>query len=406
MANVQKTERVQTLIIGGGQAGLSVGYHLQRRRLPFLILDAHSRIGDAWRMRWDSLRLFTPARYDGLPGFPFPARGDSFPTKDQMADYLEQYAAHFKLPVRTRTKVDRLSRDGNRFIVQAGDARFEAENVVVAMSSHQQPKVPACAAGLDPKIVQIHSYDYRNPSQLRAGAVLIVGVGNSGADIGVEVARTHQTWLAGTESGHVPFRIEGTAGRFIFVRIVRFIGHHVLTVATPIGRRLRPRMRVMAAPLIRVKPQDLVDAGITRVPRLTGVKDGRPILADGQALDVANVIWCTGFTNGFSWIDLPIFGADGEPEYDRGMVPKVPGLYFVGLQFLYSMTSETVGGVGRDAKRAVNAIAARVTSEESLDAHETTADRASNGIRTVHRAQLAADRRDVKLDGLIADTKA
>lgn len=374
MANLQRPERVQTLIIGGGQAGLSVGYHLQRRGLPFLILDAHSRIGDAWRMRWDSLRLFTPARYDGLAGLPFPARGDSFPTKDQMADYLEHYVAHFKLPVRTRTKVDKLSRDGNRFVVQAGDARIEAENVVIAMSNHQRPKVPAFAAQLDPKIVQIHSFNYRNPSQLRDGGVLIVGVGNSGADIGVEVARTHQTWLAGKESGHVPFRMETFAGRFIFVRIIRFIGHHVLTVATPIGRRLRPRMRFMSAPLIRVKPEDIIDAGITRVARVSGVTDGRPVLDDGRVLDVTNVIWCTGFTNGFSWIDLPIFGGDGEPEYDRGIVPKIPGLYFVGLQFLYAMTSETVGGVGRDAKRAVNAIAARVKSE-----------------RTVWKGQIAAE---------------
>ena len=365
MASVQRPERVQTLIIGGGQAGLSVGYHLQQRGLPFLILDAHSRIGDAWRMRWDSLRLFTPARYDGLAGLPFPARGDNFPTKDQMADYLEQYAAHFNMPLRTRTKVDKLSRDGKRFIVQAGDARYEAENVVVAMSNHQKPRVPAFAARLDPGIMQIHSFDYRNPSQLRDGGVLIVGVGNSGADIGVEVAQTHRTWLAGKESGHLPFRMESFAARFILVRIVRFIGHHVLTVATPIGRRLRPRMRFMAAPLIRVKPQDIIDAGVTRVPRVTGVKDGRPLLDDGQVLDVANVIWCTGFTNGFSWIDLPIFGADGEPEYDRGIVPKVPGLFFVGLQFLYAMTSETVGGVGRDAKRTVNAIAARVKSERT-----------------------------------------
>src|SRR5215831_11898861 len=379
VASVQKPERVQTLIIGGGQAGLSVGYHLQKRGLPFLILDAHPRIGDAWRMRWDSLRLFSPARNDGLAGLPFPGRGDSFPTKDQMADYLEHYAAHFKLPVRTRTKVDKLSREDHRFIVQADDARFEAENVVVAMSNHQQPRVPAFAAQLDPKIVQIHSFNYRNPAQLRDGAVLIVGVGNSGADIGVEVARTHQTWLAGTESGHVPFRMESFAGRFIFVRIIRFIGHHVLTMATPIGRRLRPRMRLMPAPLIRVRPQDIIDAGITRVGRVAGVRDGRPMLDGGQVLDIANVIWCTGFTNGFSWVDLPIFGADGEPEYDRGIVPTVPGLYFVGLQFLYAMTSETVGGVGRDAKWTVNAIAARMKSERP--AWDGQMELSSGGVR-------------------------
>ena len=180
----------------------------------------------------------------------------------------------------------------------------------------------------------------------------------------MEVARTHQTWLAGTESGHVPFRMETFAGRFIFVRIIRFIGHHVLTVATPIGRRLRPRLRHLAAPLIRVKPQDIIDAGITRVGRVSGVQDGRPVLDGGQVLDIANVIWCTGFTNGFSWIDLPIFDADGEAEHHRGIVPKVAGLYFVGLHFLYAMTSDTVGGVGRDAKRTVDAIAARVKSEQ------------------------------------------
>ena len=366
MANVQNTIRVETLVIGGGQAGLSVGYYLAQQGIPFLILDGHARVGDAWRRRWDSLRLFTPARYDGLPGLRFPSKGDTFPTKDQMADYLESYAAHFKLPVRTGTKVDRLSREDGHFVAYAGDMRFEAENVVVAMASHQKPRTPAFARELDPAIMQIHAYDYRNPTELRNGGVLVVGVGNSGADIALDVARTHRTWLAGKESGHVPFRIETFAGRFILVRLVRFIGHHVLTVATPIGRRLRPTLRFQAAPLIRVKPQDLVAAGIARVPRVTGVKSGRPVLEDGQVVDVANVIWCTGFTNGFSWIDLPIFGADGEPEYDRGMVPKVPGLYFVGLQFLYSMTSETVGGVGRDAKRAVDAIAARVRAEQSV----------------------------------------
>ena len=362
MASTQNLQRVETLVIGGGQAGLTVGYYLAQHGIPFLILDAHSRIGDAWRLRWDSLRLFTPARYDGLPGMRFPARGDAFPTKDQMADYLEDYAAHFNLPVRTGTKVDQLSRQGDRFVVKAGDRSFEAENVVVAMGSHQQARVPAFARELDPNIRQLHSFDYRNPAQLKDGGVLIVGVGNSGADIALEVARTHQTWLSGKESGHVPFRIETFAGRFIFVRIVRFIGHHVLTVATPIGRRLRPTMRFRAAPLIRVKPQDLVAAGIERVSRVSGVKGGRPVVEDGRALDVANVIWCTGFSNGFSWIDLPIFGTDGEPIYDRGIVSSVPGLYFVGLNFLYAMTSDTVSGVPRDAKRAVDAIVRRLSS--------------------------------------------
>jgi putative flavoprotein involved in K+ transport len=366
MASAQNTTRVETVVIGGGQAGLSVGYHLAQQGIPFVILDAHSRIGDAWRTRWDSLRLFTPARYDGLPGLRFPAKGDEFPSKDQMADFLESYAAHFNLPVRTGMKVDKLSRKDGRFVVNAGGASFEAENVVVAMGSHQKPRVPAFARELDPKIVQLHSLDYRNPSQLKDGGVLIVGVGNSGADIALEVARTHRTWLAGKESGHVPFRNESFAGRFILVRIVRFIGHHVLTVNTPIGRRLRPKLRFQAAPLIRVKPQDLLAAGIERVSRLTGTKDGRPLLDDGRLLDVENVIWCTGFTNGFSWIDLPIFGADGEPIYDRGIVPTVPGLYFVGLNFLYAMTSDTVTGVGRDAKRAVDAIAARVAGEKTV----------------------------------------
>src|SRR5579884_417399 len=183
MNGVREPERIQTIVIGGGQAGLSVGYHLARRGLPFVILDANERIGDSWRKRWDSLRLFTPARYDGLAGMPFPAPAFTFVTKDEMADYLEAYAARFALPVRTGVRVDRLSRHGDRFDVTAGGLRFEAENVVVAMSNYQQPRVPPFAHELDPGISQLHSSEYRNPSQLRDGSVLIVGAGNSGAEI-------------------------------------------------------------------------------------------------------------------------------------------------------------------------------------------------------------------------------
>ncbi len=297
----REPEHIETVVIGGGQAGLSVGYHLMRRDRQFVILDANQRVGDAWRNRWDSLRLFTPARYDGLAGIPFPAPAHSFPTKDQVADYLEAYAARFELPVRTGVRVDRLSRNGDRFVVAAGDRRFEADNVVVAMATYQVPRVPAFAPGLDPGVVQLHAGQYRNPSQLREGGVLVVGVGNSGAEIALEVAGGHPTWLAGKESGHVPFRIEGAAARFIFQPLLfRVVGHRVLTVDTPIGRRMRPRLLSHAAPLVRVKPKDLAAAGIERVPRVVGVRDGHPLLEDQRVLKVANVIWCTGSRPDFS----------------------------------------------------------------------------------------------------------
>ena len=356
-------ERVETLVLGGGQAGLSVGYYLAQRDRPFVILDANERVGDSWRKRWDSLRLFTPARYNGLSGMPFPGPADSFSTKDEVADYLEAYAARFELPVRTDVRVERLTRNGTHFVVEAGDRLFEAQNVVVAMASHQVPRVPSFARELDPGIVQLHSADYRNPSQLQEGSVLVVGAGNSGAEIAVEMVREQPTWLAGKESGHVPFRIERAPARFVFLPLMfRFIGHRVLTVRTPIGRKMRPKLLSHGAPLVRVKPKDIAAAGIERVPRVVGARNGLPLLKDGRVLETANVIWCTGFRPDFSWIDLPVFGDEEdpiEPIHRRGIVTGEPGLYFVGLFFLYAMSSGFLPGVGRDAQHVVRDIASR-----------------------------------------------
>jgi putative flavoprotein involved in K+ transport len=352
-------KRNSTIVIGGGQAGLAVGYHLSKRGIPFQILDAHPRIGDAWRNRWDSLRLFTTARYVGLPGLPFPDHGDAFPTKDEMADYLELYARRFHLPVQTGVRVDRLSKNGSHFVVEAGSRKFEADQVVVAMANYQVPKRPSFAQDLDPNIVQLHSHEYRNPSQLQNGAVLIVGVGNSGADIGIDVARTHLTWISGKEAGVVPFPIDGILGRFVLARLVRFAFHHVLTLGTPIGRKLRPKMLHGTSPLVRVKPKDLINAGIKQVPRVVGVRDGWPLMEDGHTLDVRNVIWCTGYTPGFAWIDLPIFDESGLPRHNRGIVSSVPGVYFVGLHFLYALSSATVIGIGRDAEHIAKAVERR-----------------------------------------------
>jgi putative flavoprotein involved in K+ transport len=368
-----EVERIQTVIVGGGQAGLSVGYYLARRGLPFVILDANARVGDAWRSRWDSLRLFTPARYNGLAGMRFPAKGDTFPSKDAMADFLETYAKHFDLPVMSGVRVDSLSKRGDRFFVSAGDHRFEAEHVVIAMSNFQTPRVPPFARELDPSITQLHSIEYKNPAQLKDGGLLIVGAGNSAADLGVELARTHKTWMAGKETGHVPFRIETPIARHVLIRIVRFVGQHVLSVGSPIGRKIRPKMLPKAGPLVRVKPKDLIAAGIERVGRVTDVRDGLPVVEDGRALDVSNVVWCTGFHPGFSWIDLPVFGEDGEPMHHSGIVDSEPGLYFLGLHFLHSMTSDTVTGVRRDAERIVKHIASRAPRPASSHARRPRA---------------------------------
>jgi putative flavoprotein involved in K+ transport len=366
-------EHVQTVVLGGGQAGLAVGYHLAQEDLPFVILDANERIGDSWRKRWDSLRLFTPARYNALPGMPFPGGNHSFSTKDEVADYLETYAARFELPVRTGVRVHRLSRNGSRFVVEADARLFASENVVVAMASHQVPRVPPFAHELDSRIVQLHSGEYRNASHLQEGPVLVVGAGNSGAEIAIEVVKEHPTWLAGKESGHVPFRIESAPARFVFLPLMfRFIGHRVLTVRTPLGRRMRPKLLSHGAPLVRVKPKDIAAAGIHRVPRVVGVQAGLPLLEDNRVLETANVIWCTGFRPDFSWIDLPVFGEEDdpiEPIHHRGIVADEPGLYFVGLFFLYAMSSGFLPGVGRDAEHIVKDIALRTRR----DVRETSA---------------------------------
>ena len=353
------TEHFETVIIGGGQAGLSVAYHLAQRDRPFLILEANDRIGDNWRKRFDSLRLYSPARYDGLPGWGVPLDPWAFPTKDEIADYLEAYAQRFDLPVVTGVSVDRLRKDGDHYVVRAGAHHFAADNVVVASGTFQEPIVPPFAHELDPRIRQLHSHEYRNPSQLDDGPVLVVGCSHSGADIALEVARTHPTILSGRVHGEIPFDIEGRVARKV-LPILFFMATRVLTMKTPLGRKMRPQIRAGGGPLLRVKRAHLLESGVERTDaRVAGVRDGKPVLDDGRVVDVANVVWCTGFGKDVSWIDLPVTGEDGWPEQTRGVVESSPGLYFVGLPFLHAFASMLIGGVGRDAERVAAHIAAR-----------------------------------------------
>lgn len=349
-------EHLETVIIGGGQAGLATAYHLKKHGRPAVILDENERVGDAWRKRWDSLRLFTPAKYDGLPGWRFPAPRWSFPTKDELADYHEAYAARFGLTFRTGVRVDRVSQENGGFVIEANGQRVDADNVVVATGAHRRPRVPEFADELDPTILQLHSCEYRSQAQLREGGVLVVGLGNSGAELAFELVRTRPTWLSGKPAGEIPVP-HGSLRSRLALPVIRFLGHHVLSQGTPIGRRVGPTVAFGGTPLIRVKTKDLEAAGVERVDRVSGTRDGRPLLADGRVLDVANVIWCTGFRHDFPWIALPVFDDRGRPLHNRGAVETAPGLYFVGLHFQYSVSSEALPGIGRDAKRVARHVA-------------------------------------------------
>jgi putative flavoprotein involved in K+ transport len=359
MTTIASEHRFDTVVIGGGQAGLAIGYYLKKQGRKFVILEAGERVGDAWRNRWDSLRLFTPATLSGLPGMPFPFQSGYFPTKGETADYLEEYARKFDLPMRLGQRVDSLRREGDGYVVRAGEERCVAENVVVATGPYRTPRIPEFAQWLDRSITQLHSSTYRKPGQIPEGDVLVVGAGNSGAEIALELSSTHRTYLSGRDTGNVPggVRRERLPSHILFAWLIgwRIIGR--LTADTRLGRKGREFSRTRGMPLVRFSPADLIKAGVERLPRVAGVVDGKPALADGRSLEVASVVWATGFKPDFGWIELPIFDEDGYPLQHRGVAHEAPGLYFLGLPFQHTFLSETIGGVGKDARHVADHLA-------------------------------------------------
>lgn len=348
-----RVERYDAVVIGGGQAGLAVGHHLAARGVDFVILDAEQRVGDAWRRRWDSLRLFTPARHSGLPGMPFPAPPGHLPDRDEVADYLERYAERFDLPVRAGTRVDALERDAERWVARAGARRFEADSVIVATGPFQRPRVPAVAAQLAPDVHQLHSSAYRNPFELPEGPVLVVGAGNSGAQIALELSRFRKVWLAGRNTGHLPRRL---LGRDLFDWIWPVLTR--ATVSGPVGRRMRERALRGGDPLIGIPERVLAAAGVVRVGRVTEVRGGLPVCG-GMVVQPRVVVWCTGYGPDYGWISAPVLDGHGHPRHVRGVATDAPGLYFAGLRFQWSQSSALLGGVGRDAAHVAAAVAGR-----------------------------------------------
>ena len=340
-----------TIVIGAGQAGLAAGYFLKRAGTRFLIVDGADAAGDSWMRRWDSLRLFTTARYNGLPGMRFPGRADALPARDDVARYLQRYASHFQLPMAFGSRVQSLEYEGGRFVVDSGGVRLTSDSVIVATGAYHKPFVPAFAGRLAAGILQLHSSEYRNPEQLGEGEALVVGAGNSGAQIAIELAASRRLWLSGRDTGSIPRRILGVdVYRWLWPTLMR------PTVNSRLGRRLMNGRLFAGDPLVGIAATDLALPTLSRVGRTVDAVDGLPVIEGHGGLDVSAVIWCTGFRPAFDWIRLPVFERNGYPRHQRGLVPEAPGLAFLGLRYQHRMSSALLGGVGEDAAFVVSSL--------------------------------------------------
>lgn len=346
------SENVDTVIVGAGQAGLAMGRELAMRDEDFVILDERAAIGDVWRERWDSLRLFTPAGHSALPGMPFPGPTGNFPTRGEVADYFAAYAARFGLPVRHGTTVTRIGPGSRGFLLDTSVGQVAARRVVIATGSNQRPMIPGLSRDLGSGVAQLHSADYRNPASVASGPVLVIGAGTSGTQLAIELASSHPVTIAGRPTAHVPDVVLRWASGAYWA-----FANSVLTRSTPIGRRVAGAFHDRGAPLINVSVQDLDRAGVRRVGRVEGALSGLPALEGGESIEARTVLWATGYRPDFSWIDGIAVDARGWPKTRRGVVEGVPGLYFLGLPFQYALTSGLIGGVGRDAAYLADAMA-------------------------------------------------
>ena len=334
-------ERVDVVVIGAGQAGLAIGYFLARAGRRFLIVDGADSIAAAWRGRWDSLTLFTPRRYDSLPGLAFPGDPDGYPTRDEVIAYLEQYVAAFELPIELESAVRSLDADGGRFLVALGERQIEADQVVVATGPFQVPRVPAFADELAPGVFQTRSIGYNRPSDVPEGTVLVVGGGNTGFQIAAELAATHAVHLAvGSRQMPLPQIFLGR-DLFWWLTKTRLLEK---AVESRLGRRMRDRDT-----LIGSSPRQLKRAGVELKPRAVSASGRTVSFADGSELDVDAVIWASGYRPDHSWIKLPVADASGRLLHHRG-VTDVPGLYFLGLSWQHTRGSALLGWVKHDAE--------------------------------------------------------
>lgn len=360
MTTAVPSQTFDVIVVGAGQAGLAVGYHLARQGANFLVLDAGAEVGESWRTRWDSLNLFTPAEHDGLPGVPFPAPHGTYPSKDMVADYLRAYVTHFRLPIRLSCPVTHVEQGTDGFVIHTDHGPLTTRQVVIATGPFQDPVIPGIAAGLSIDVVQRHSAEYSSPGDLPAGPVVVVGAGNSGRQIAEELAATREVTLAvGTAPPELPQRF---LGRDLFWWLTR-LGLMEKTVESRLARRMRDRGDlVIGTPLKRLRR-----AGVRIRPRLVSTTGDTVAFQDGTSVRASAVVWATGFRADYSWIAVPdAFDDQGHPRHQRG-ITAVPGLTFVGLPWQHTRGSALLGFVQSDAAWvAAQLAAARVQHVEDL----------------------------------------
>jgi putative flavoprotein involved in K+ transport len=342
--------RLDVVVVGGSQAGLAIAWHLAQQGLRFVVLEAAPELGHTWRSRWDSLKLFTPAQYDALPGMAFPAPADTYPTKDPVADYLQAYAAAFDLPIRLNAQVTDLRRVGDDFEVRTADATYRARQVVVATGPFQVPFIPPPAAKLDASVTQLHSAAYHNPQALPEGPVLVVGGGNSGFQIAEELAATRTVDLS--IATRYPMLPQRRAGRDLFWWLTR-LGVMRVTAGSRLGRRVQARGEF----IIGTNRKRLERAGVRFRPRLVDAEGRTVRFADHRLLeDIGVVVWATGYRPDYTWIQIPGVVHEGHVVHRRG-VTVVPGLYFLGLSWQHTRGSALLGFVNDDAAYLADRIA-------------------------------------------------
>lgn len=340
----QTNTLVDVLVIGAGKSGLALAYFLKDTSLRYLLVDANTHIGDSWRKRYDSLQLFTPRSFSALPGLKMAGDQEDYPTKDEIAGYLEHYAQEFALPMQLDVTVDQLTKNGDTFTVKTKNEMFTAKHVVIATGPHQTPLIPAFAKNADESVLQCHSSLYTNPTQVTPGPVLVVGAGNSGAQIAIELSDSHQVTLAAAK------KIKYVPSQMFHKSIFWWannIGYFRVTINSPVGRYLQFKGDPVVGGCIK---SYIKNGRIDLKPRVSDINGANVSFSDGTTVQVKTIIWATGFCYDYSWINIPgVLGESGEPIHKRG-ITDVPGLYFLGLSWQHTWSSGAIFGAANDAK--------------------------------------------------------